>query len=212
MMVVLVMPTREDKGRFVDAPIPVGADQEEWPGGKGSALSFLHKRLEKDHDDFLLVCRCLFHVDDEIAIGASVVLGYLKCDRAMPYLLRALLTTHQKRGDAIIWAIGELRIKKAIPFLKAAVRANFSVKSAISALGKIGSPKVVDVLLDHLNDDDEVVRLLAARSLGQVGFEHEHSLIKKTHRMLEVRLAKEKSRRVRLALSLVKSKLGEEAH
>lgn len=157
--------------------------------------------------NFQLVCRALFHLDHEISIGASLVLGHIKEKRAVPFLLRALLTTDQKRAQAVMWSLGEIKDEAAVPFLLSALTANFVKKSAILALGKIGSPKTVDAILENLNDSDETIRLLAVKALLQIRFGQDHTIISKTKQLLKVQMACEASRRVKLLLSVLKDRL-----
>lgn len=169
-------------------------------------MAFLVEELS-DNDTFLVVCRALFSGDHEVAIGAALVLGRMKAQRAVPYLLRALLTTDQKRAEAVMWSLGEIGDETAIPFLLNALSANFIPRSAILALGKIGSPKTVDAILESLGDTDEAVRLLAVKAIGQIRFGRNDGLISRASHSLSMRLTHEASRRVKLLLAVVKSRL-----
>lgn len=173
---------------------------------KNAGLAFLAKEFA-DKENFFSICRALFHLDHEICIGASLVLGHMKDKRAIPYLLRALLTTDQKRAQAFMWSLGEIGDDAAIPFLLAALRAKFVPKSAILALGKIGHPRTVDALLERLNDDDEAVRLLAVKALGQIRFGQDNLLINRAKTGIKLQLTQEGSRRVKLLLSVIKNRL-----
>lgn len=176
------------------------------PKDNGPGLNFLLKELADD-DNFYSVCRALQHGDHEISIGASLALGHLKDDRALPFLLRAVLTTDSKRAEAVIWALGEIGDEAALPYLLTALRARFVPKSALLALGKIGSPEILDGILLSLEDDDETVRLLSAKALLQIRFQHDVTLITKASHAINSRLAHETSRRVKLILSVNKSRL-----
>ncbi len=181
-----------------DGVVPTGKDD---PG-----LAFLSDELADD-DTFTLVCRALHNVDDEIAIGASLVLGRMKDVRAVPFLLRALLTTDRKRAEAVMWSLGEIGDESALPFLLTALKANFIPRSAILALGKIGSPNAVDAILGSLGSTDEAVRLLAVKAIGQIRFGQNDGLITRASNTLTTRLGSEASRRVKLLLAVVKNRL-----
>jgi HEAT repeat protein len=170
------------------------------------SVAFLLKELA-DEDTFALVCRALSNVDDEIAIGAALVLGRMKDMRSVPFLVRALLTTHHKRAEAIMWSLGELGDKRALPFLLTALQSDFVPKSAIIALGKIGSPDAADALFACLNSDDEAIRLLSVKAIGQIRFDSNDKIFSKARYAISTRLSNEASRRVKLLLAVVKSRL-----
>lgn len=169
-------------------------------------LSFLLKELE-DEENFTLVCHALFHEDLEISIGASLVLGYQRDARSLPYLLRAFLTKEQKRAEALVWALGEIKDESAVPFLLAALSAGFVSKSVILALGKIGSLEAMDAILGSLNDRDETIRLLATKALGQLSYDSDTTKATKVCFALKARLAHEASRRVKLLLAATSGRL-----
>lgn len=171
-----------------------------------TGVSFLLTKLV-EKDNFLLVCRAVFHAEHEISIGACLVLGRKRDRRALPYLLRALLTTDRQRAEAVVWALGEIGDDSSIPFLLSALHANFVAKSAILALGKIGSPKAADAILGRLADNDETVRVLAAKALGQIRFVNDIKLNSRTILALKARIPHETSRRVKLLLVLICSRL-----
>jgi HEAT repeat protein len=169
-------------------------------------IAFLIKELS-DEETFSLVCRALANTDHEVAIGAALVLGHMKNNQAIPYLLRALLTTDERRAQAVMWSLGEIGDETAIPFLLNALDAGFVPKSAILALGKIGSFQAVDALLRALNDSEETVRLLAVKALGQIRFAGNNGLVAKATNSLSVQMSCESSRRVKLLLAVVKGRL-----
>lgn len=171
-----------------------------------SSLSLLLSELSGQEDLFLL-CRALFHEDRDVVIGAALVLGRIKDSRSVPYLLHALLTTDQKRAQALMWAIGEIGDDSATAVLLEALNANFMPENALSALGKIGSLKVVDVLILRLEDQEESIRALAAKSLGQAHFILNSQLAFRIREKVEERLNLESSRRVKLLLAVIKRKL-----
>jgi HEAT repeat protein len=121
--------------------------------------------------------------------------------------LKALLTNDHKRAEAIMWSLGEIGNEAALPFLLTALQANFIPKSAILALGKIGSPDAVEAILDSLCSDDEAVRLLCVKAIGQIRFGAKSPLISKASHTISARLESEASRRVKLLLAVVKHRL-----
>jgi HEAT repeat protein len=168
--------------------------------------NFLLQELTDD-ESFFLVCKALFHEDHEIAIGASLALGHVKDQRALPYLLRAVLTVDEKRAEAVIWALGELGDASALPFLQAALKARFVPKSTLLALSKIGSPTTVEVVLPYLEDHDEAIRLLAVKALSRVRLGHDVVLITTMSHAINARLIGETSRRIKLMLLVLKNLL-----
>jgi|SRR5579871_3029650 len=181
-------------------------DESQQTNHKKAAILFLLKELADD-DTFYLVCYALFHSDTEISIGAALVLGHLRDARALNFLLRALLTTDQKRAEAIMWALGEIGDDKSVPYLKDALEAGFAMKSAILALGKIGAPTIARSLLNSLHHKDETVRALAARALSQLRFEQQKPAILDLLPELKNHLARETSRRVKLMIAITLSRL-----
>ncbi|HXW53542.1 MAG TPA: HEAT repeat domain-containing protein [Myxococcota bacterium] len=169
-------------------------------------LEFLLKELADD-ESFFLICYALFHHDAEISIGASLVLGHLRDSRALAYLLRALLTTDLKRAEAVMWALGEIGDEISVPFLLKAINARFAIKSAILALGKIGSKAIAGAMLKSLADQDEAVRVLAAKALSQVRFDDDFETISSLLPVLKSHLTTETSRRVKLMVAVTCSRL-----
>jgi HEAT repeat protein len=196
----------KEKEPLYEEALSVGSGEGAVKDNQQAGLWFLLKEIADD-ESFLLVCSALSHEDSEISIGASLVLGHLRDQRALPYLLRALLTTDQKRAEAIMWALGEIGDESSIPFLIEALNANFLTKSAILALGKIGSPSSIKPILKSLSDNDEGIRVLAARALSQIRYDRDVQLIADMLPMLKARLCEETSRRVKLLVAVIYSRL-----
>lgn len=150
--------------------------------------------------NFEAICGALSHESIDIAVGASIVLGHLQDERALPYLLQALLTTGGRKAQAVSWALGELGHESALPFLTEALSSNFIPKSAIVALGKIGAPASIGILERWLFVGDEITRALAARALGQLKFDGNRKLIERTHAALKKQLKVECARSVKLVI------------
>lgn len=154
-------------------------------------------------ENFEAICGALYHESLDIVVGASIVLGQLQDERALPHLLHAFLTTGSRKAQAVSWALGEIGNPSALPFLTEALSSNFVPKSAIIALGKIGSPTSLDILVSFLVDSDESVRALAARSLGQIKFGDDFALMKKAMAALKMQLRVETARAVKLVICAV---------
>lgn len=160
-------------------------------------------------ENFEAICAATRHESIDIAIGASIVLGYLQDERALPYLFHAFLTTVARKAQAVSWALGEIGDESALPFLTEALLSHFVPKSAIVALGKIGSKSSVEILLKFLGDKDANLRALSAKSLGQIKFLNDQELIKKTLSSLKMQLKIENVRAVRLTICTVSGRLQE---
>lgn len=157
--------------------------------------------------NFLVICRALFHQEQEIAVGAALALGHVKDARALPYLLRAVLSTDARRVEAVVWALGEVGDESAVPFLLMALEANFVPKSTLLALGKIGSLGAVFPVISCLKDPDEIVRLLAVKALSHNRLREDVESVHLIRQAISDCLMVELSRRVRLMLSVLKNVL-----
>lgn len=110
----------------------------------------------------------LGHKEKSVIIGASLVLGRLKDERAVPSLIRAFLTTDRDIGAAVAWALGQCQSSCAVPFLAMAVQKGFVVSNACEALGQVGSIDALPVLFRTLKSIHEDERVFAAKALGQL--------------------------------------------
>lgn len=148
------------------------------------------------------ILSAIFSQDEEIAIGAAIVLGRLKETLAVPYLIKALLTNNHKKAQAIMWALGEIGDETATLYLLEALSAGFAPKSAIRALTKLRSPQCLEVMINSLNAQDESVRALSAKCIYTILDNNKlknHMLV---HDILHKKLNNETSRRVKLIISL----------
>ena len=114
-----------------------------------------------------LLC-ALRHKEKSVIIGASLVLGRLKDERAVPSLIRAFLTTDREVGAAVAWALGQCQSPCAVPFLSMAVQKGFVVSNACEALGQVGSTDALPILFSTLKSIHEDERVFAAKALGQL--------------------------------------------
>jgi len=107
-----------------------------------------------------------------VRFTAANKLGKLGDPAAVDRLMDALDDEDEKVRDNVIFALGELKAKKAAARLIKLVKKDNSErirKSAAKALGLIKAPEAVDALIGALKDDDFRVRKSAARSLGGIG-------------------------------------------
>lgn len=160
---------------------------------------------------FLAICQALSSKESELVIGAALVLGRMSDKRAVPFLLRAFLTTDGRKAQAIAWALGELGDAQAVPFLEEALQASFIPKSAIIALGKIGASAALSSLLKCLEQRDELLRTLAVKSIGHLCFGDEQNLRAQAIEMLSLHEKKESSRSVRLLIRVTCMRLEKNA-
>jgi HEAT repeat protein len=131
-------------------------------------LEMLENAKITDSQLFSQLLSALVHEEKSIIIGASLFLGRLADERAVPSLLRAFLTTDEEVGAAVAWALGRCGSPVAVPFLATAIRKGFAVSNACEALGHVGNEAVLPVLFDTLHSDYEDVRVCAAKALGNL--------------------------------------------
>ncbi len=160
---------------------------------------------------FFAICQALSSSDPDLVIGAALVLGRMNDKRAVPFLLRAFLTPDGKKAQAIAWALGELGDAQAVPFLEEAILASFIPSSAIIALGKIGVRSSLPILLACLEEKDELLRALAAKSIGRLCFEGESEPRDRALTKLKAHETKEPSRSVRLLIRATCMRLEKDA-
>ncbi len=172
----------------------------------GASKKIPFSRLVQE-DSFYAICQSLNSKELEVAIGASLVLGRLRDERALPFLLEAFLSTNGKKAQAVAWALGELADARAVPFLTEALAAKFIPKSSIIALGKIGASSSLDVLINCLKDRDETLRALAVKSIGQLRYGTQMELKARAVSVLMEQLRREVSRAVRLAICVTCARL-----
>jgi hypothetical protein len=150
--------------------------------------------------------KALGHSEKSIIIGASLVLGRLKDDRAVPSLIRAFLTTDQEVGSAVAWALGQCGSALAVPFLSMAVQKGFAVGRACEALGQIGNIDVLPLLLRTLSSQKDDERMFAAKALGQLA--QKCNIQNREEISLNlVTLSADKSRKVRMSAVLALEKI-----
>lgn len=70
-----------------------------------------------------------------------------------------------------IWALGEMRLRKAVPLLLRILRTEngYAVVTAIDALGKCGTPDQAPFLLEYLKYENIQTRFVTAKALGEIG-------------------------------------------
>lgn len=99
-------------------------------------------------------------------------LGKLGCREATPEIARLLDANDARARMAAVRALGWLRAVELVPRLSevAAKDPSYNVRSwALAALGEIGDPTSLPVLLRQLESPDRAVRAGAAIGLGYLG-------------------------------------------
>ena len=102
--------------------------------------------------------------------AAAGALGNIAAPIAVPALIDTLDDKEDFVRGAAVWALGEIGApaEAAVPLLINMIRGNDNDSigfSIISGLGKIGSPSVIPVLIEALDDDDAYVRRAAIHQL-----------------------------------------------
>ncbi len=88
-------------------------------------------------------------------------------DAAVDPLIQTIKNRDYGTGNAM-WALGELRTKKAVPELISALKKNWWKEEAAIALGKIGDKRADRPLMEVLIDKDYRVRESAVEALNQI--------------------------------------------
>ena len=104
----------------------------------------------------------------EVIAHAAVTLGKVGDPKIVPNLLKAFQTDDQLVGSAIAWALGQLADSRALTWLAAALENGFVAANAAEALGRIGDPEAIPIVIDSLYSDNEDTRAYAARALGMI--------------------------------------------
>lgn len=94
--------------------------------------------------------------DADVRAAAAWALGDIKDPKAVEPLIKALNDSDYKMAEAPAWALGEIRDKRAtVPLLEAFKAERYRTgssgnkeKALVEALGKLGDPKVIPILMD----------------------------------------------------------------
>lgn len=125
--------------------------------GHPETMSTLLEVLHNPHD-----------VIRQQAIESLGLLGEGAAAKAVMELLHRERSTEVRL--AAVRTLGQLRDAAAIPTLKEALRDQFTVRCrAVVALGEIGTPEVVEILLPLLRDPVAEIQYHAAIALGNIG-------------------------------------------
>ena len=108
--------------------------------------------------------------DASLRRAAAGALGNIAAPIAVPALIDTLDDKEDFVRGAAAWALGEIGApaEAAVPLMINMIRGNDndSIRyNIISGLGKIGSPSVIPVLIEALDDDDAYVRRAAIHQL-----------------------------------------------
>ena len=107
--------------------------------------------------------------DDPGAVAhAAITLGKVGNPVVVPNLLQAFQTESAEIGAAVAWALGQLKDNRAIEWLSTSLKHGFVSANAAEALGEIGTPEVVPILLQTLQHPNQEARAYAARGLGRI--------------------------------------------
>lgn len=121
-----------------------------------------------DRAFFAELIKSLKDAAPKVVCGAATALGLSANKEAVPYLIEAYQTHDPAIGSAVATALGRLGDARAISHLQAALRANLAPAEAAEALGRIGDPNSMVLLIRALGLPDENTRANAARALGMI--------------------------------------------
>lgn len=174
-------------------------------------ISELIQLAKKDQSEiFSQLLSALEHQEKSIVIGASLVLGRIGDQRAVPSLIRAFLTTDQEVGAAVAWALGRCNDHMATPFLSKAIESGFAVANSCEALGSLGDESAVPLLYRALSSSDKNVRACAAKGLGSVAVRCEprtkHQIIERLEPLFH-----DSSRKVRICAAIILNRISSDA-
>lgn len=112
------------------------------------------------------VFKLLKDPDEDVRIYACEILGGMKEKVAVPYLIDALQDESPNVRNLACVALGDIGDESAIDALFSALKDDEWIEfSAIQALGKIGSRKIVEPLFEIFNKGQDVVSLIACETL-----------------------------------------------
>lgn len=116
------------------------------------------------------LCQLLGDKDAEVAGMAAYVLGWLRAKDAIPPMI-VLLKNPKAARSKVIWALGHLQEREAIPHLLPFLDHPELRSDAITALGKLESDEALQKLEEFLAGPDPPLRSHAALALGNHGGE-----------------------------------------
>lgn len=148
--------------------------------------------------------------DPEARLGAINLLAVARDPIAVRPLASMVVEGRPETVQAAVWAIGEIGIEDPIAesVLVDAIAARFCTAEAVEALGRMGGPAVLPVLLEQARRNDTTAALLAAARL--VERHPEHDKIEVHARALEEILRRHKDPAARLLAAVVLVRLGRE--
>ncbi|MCX7856684.1 MAG: HEAT repeat domain-containing protein [Deltaproteobacteria bacterium] len=103
---------------------------------------------------------------EDVRIYACDVVGYIKDERAIPYLLKALKSDTENVRVAACSALGEFKREDVVDALTDVLEdSEWIAFSAISSLGKIKDPKSIPHLTQRLKTGSDLIAMAACEAL-----------------------------------------------
>jgi len=131
------------------------------------------KKIGKHNKEAIL--KLLKNPDEDIRIYACEILGGMKEKETIPYLIETLKDESSNVRNLACMALGDIGDDSAIDALFSALKDDEWVEfSAIQALGKIGSKKVIEPLFEIFEKGNDIVSLIACETL--IGFKEKDIL------------------------------------
>ncbi|MDA0713554.1 MAG: hypothetical protein O2897_06165 [bacterium] len=94
--------------------------------------------LSKDEEFLIEQTKLLGDNDPAVVAAAATLLGFGRYLRALPVLTALVSPFRLFESTSVIWAIGEIRSKDALPVLERALKESFRTNECLIAIGKIG--------------------------------------------------------------------------
>jgi HEAT repeat protein len=135
-----------------------------------SAVSMLGRKRSTQTKDLLTTC--LFGDKEfDVRAAAAASLGDLGDREVFDDLARAYSEDAEEMVQfSVVAALGELGDSRAFPLLQSALAlGGLQEEAALMALGQIGEPAAIAVLLPYLNHEEWQLRLRAVQSLLALG-------------------------------------------
>lgn len=94
--------------------------------------------LSRDETFLIEQTKLLDDNDPAVVAAAATLLGFGRYLRALPVLTALVSPFRLFESTSVIWAIGEIRSKDALPVLERALKESFRTNECLIAIGKIG--------------------------------------------------------------------------
>jgi hypothetical protein len=124
-------------------------------------------------EGFLAQQRAFLASPDPVEVRKSARLcGWARDKAALEPLLLALRPDNIVCADMIVWALGELGNERAVPKLHGMLLGFAEVEPVCVALGKIGSPRSIEILLPFVREGTGSQREAATSALCAIARKH----------------------------------------